>query len=162
MHTLLNARWGYTGDLGSFPCDGINIVELTIKTEDDKIKYIFFTHADEYGDLSIRDRSAFDGILSGSDLSFGEQNIWFHWNKLRDGWNKKDPMFSVINLGLHMLKKTEELYYSFEGHHPPMEYDGAHTYVKDWHFKNLDECDIPLFTNGDKDDDGWDGEEELS
>ena len=161
MNMLLNARWGHVGDNGALPLpfDGLSILELTVKKEDGKLKFIFFTYSDDMGDLSIRDRSAFDGILYGTNLSFGKQNYWFKYDEMTNGWPREDPMFSAINLGLHMLKKVEELYCSFGSRHYAIELDGAHTFVKDWINKNLDECDIPLFISGVKTDDDWDEKE---
>ena len=45
MNILLNARWGHVGDNHVFPLpyDGRSILELTVKKEDGKIKFLFFS-----------------------------------------------------------------------------------------------------------------------
>ena len=138
--------------MDAFPGDGIIYVELTVKTEENSLKFLFFTLHDEIGDMSIRDRSAFDGFVSRTDLSYSKQDIWLFWNKLGNGWYRENPMFRADNLSLHMLKRAPELYSAF-GCRFAIEYDGAHSYADDWIFKNPDECDIPLFTNIEKPED---------
>ncbi len=162
MNKLRNVRWGYDGDgMGCGPSCGSDFVELAVENENKEIKFVFLALYEEYGRIDIRDRSTFDCFLYDKDNEYDDQTIGFEWYELEEGWNRKDPMFSVINLGLHMLKQTEEIYHSIDGFHPAMEYDGARAYVKDWMFKDLDTCDIPLFTNkGEWDDDEEEAETE--
>lgn len=159
MNKLRNVRWGYDGDgMGCGPSCGSTLAELAVENEAGEIKYVFLSNYEEFGRVDIRNDSLFDKFLFDIETDCDSGTVGFEKGDLEEGWNREDPMFSVINLGLILLKQVDEIYFSTEGFHPAMEYDGARTFVKDWLFKDLDTCDIPLFTY--EPDEDWEDEEE--
>ena len=160
MNILRNARWGYTGD-GMGAIGGSIVAELIIENEGRKLSFVRLDRMDQYVRVDIRDHSTFDSFLfenfDGGD--WRNDSAWdFDMTDFKNEFEQDDPLLPVIKLGMLVLEESESLYGSTgDSTYDPVEYDGARTFVKDWLNKDLDECDIPLFTT---DDDDWDDEED--
>ena len=164
MNILRNVRWGYTGDgMGCGPVGGSIVAELIIEKEDKKLSFVRLDRMDQYVRVDIRDHSTFDSFLFENFDSGDWRNdhAWdFDMYDFRNEFDQDDPFFNVINLGMQVLEESGSLYCSTDDSpYDPVEYDGARAFVKEWLHKDLDECDIPLFSAGD-DDEEWDEEDE--
>ncbi len=163
MNILRNVRWGYTGDgMGCGPVGGSIVAELIIEKEDKKLSFVRLDRMDQYVRVDIRDHSTFDSFLfenfDGGD--WRNDSAWdFDMYDFRNEFDQDDPFFNVINLGMLVLEESGSLYGSTDdSSYDPVEYDGARAFVKEWLHKDLDECDIQLFSAGDDED--WDEEDE--
>ena len=157
MNILRNVRWGYSGDgMGCGPCGGFDAVELVVEKEEGKLTFVRLDCMDQYAGVTIRDHSTFDAFIFINDGDALTNDYDFDMSEF-DEEERDTPNFSVVNLGLTILKQLQEIdAYDEDG--LAGEYDGARAFVKDWLNKDLDKCDIPLFRWDDEED--WDDEEE--
>ena len=159
MNILRNVRWGYSGDgMACGPCGGCDAVELVVEQEEDKLTFFRLDCMDQYAGVTKRDHSSFDAFVFINDGDALDNDYDFDMYEFDDE-NRSDPDFSVVNLGLTVLKQLREIDgYDEDGR--AGEYDGARSFVKEWLNRDLDKCDIPLFRLSDEDDEDWDEEEE--
>ena len=156
MNILRNVRWGYTGDgMGCGPCGGFDAVELVVEKEEGKLTFVRLDCMDQFAGVTVRDHSTFDAFVFINDGDALTNDYDFEMCEF-DEEDRDSPDFSVVNLGLTLLKQLREIdAYDEDG--LAGEYDGARAFVKDWLDKDLDKCDIPLFRWDDEED--WDDEE---
>ena len=161
MNILRNVRWGYSGDgMACGPCGGFDAVELVVEQEKGKLTFFRFDSMGQFAGASAFDHSTFDQFVFINDI----ENMEFHEYDFdlygfEDEMDRNDPNFSVINLGFTIL------WYSYQnngisGDGSAEEYDGARAFAKEWLDRDLDKCDIPLFSIPDDDDEEEDEEEE--
>ncbi len=149
MNILRNVRWGYTGDgMACGPVGGFDVVEMIVEKDNGKLAFIRLDCMDQYAGVTVRNHSTFDDFVFINDDDSLTNDYDFDMYEFGDEDGENDPNFSVVNLGLTVLRHLREIdTYDEDGR--AAEYDGARAFVREWLDEDLDECDIPHFRLGD-------------